>query len=430
MIENELLYQVGELKPEDFSTEYHREMYRALWAVISQGGTADAVTLSQYLVQQGKPKVGDYIVVFDDGINPVRNIEPHVKEIARTSRRRSIIRALEGAVAQAYDMSESNEDVISVTHDKLLNLASASMVNQSFHVKDFSFQVYEGLRRLAERDTSASLGLTTAVTEVDDLTTGFRPGELAVIGAYTGEGKTAYLEQILAANCYRGVPALMFSQEMSKEQVLIRMIPYLTGGRVTARKLRDPRLMNMAQKVDVENTQSVIDGWPLWVNDASRFDVNEMVAHSHAMIRRYGIRLIGVDYLQLLKASGKDKREQVGNASEALRSLAKSQKVAVVALSQLGRPGDKVKRPPTMFDLKESGEIEEDAHLVLLLYRPVEKDKGTFTRKDFIIVGKQREGPTGSVKVRFNSDMLIFEARSEQDEPPEGYDQDQLDRSW
>jgi replicative DNA helicase len=162
-------------------------------------------------------------------------------------------------------------------------------------------------------------------------------------------------------------------------------------------------------------TQAVIDTWPLWVNDATSLDIGQLAAHAQMMIRREKIKLIAVDYLQLLKAEAQTRYDRVTKVSESLRELAKYTGVPVIVVSQLSRPEDKKIRPPRPFDLKEAGSIENDAHVIIMPYRPQDRD-GHFTGEDLIIVGKQREGPTGSVKVRFSTNTLTFDPRGEDEE--------------
>jgi replicative DNA helicase len=135
------------------------------------------------------------------------------------------------------------------------------------------------------------------------------------------------------------------------------------------------------------------------------------MARAKLAIRRYGVKLIVVDYLRLAEVSGRELRERVGEAANTLRKLAKQENVAVVGLSQLKRP-ENINDRPSMIDLKESGDIEAHAHTVLLLYQP-QDNKGEFTREDEIIIGKQRNGPLGSEPVRFNKDLLQFEPREQ-----------------
>jgi replicative DNA helicase len=408
LMDNTSLYKAGMLKVSDFSTDIHRQMFQTMQGIIAQGGAVDHVVLHSQFNQDGKENFANYLLAFDDGLI-YSDIDHHVKQIRTASQRRRMIAVLRAALAQAEDLSEENADVVAVTHERLMEIASDSIASSAKRISDFSAAVYESVRKMRERGT-ALLGLSTGIPELDRRTTGLRRGEYVVIGAVAGDGKTAYALQIIVNNLANSIPVLMFSQEMSKESVLQRCIPQITEGQITARKLRNPADLFESEYKIFTGTRATVDTWPLWVNDASSVHITEMIAQSHMMIQRHAIKLIVVDYLQLVKADAKDRYDKVSKVSEALRELAKDQKIPVIAISQLSRPNDKIKRRPSLFDLRESGQIEQDAHLVLLLYRPLNKS-GWFTGEDEVIIAKQREGPVGSIPVVFNQDQLRYVPR-------------------
>jgi replicative DNA helicase len=246
------------------------------------------------------------------------------------------------------------------------------------------------------------------------MTTGLRPGELWILASWTGEGKTVLATQIIVENVKRNIPVLWFTHEMNRRQVLLRMIPQITDGVVKGRHLRDPRNMTPGHMAAFESTQAVIDTWPLWVNDAASMDIGHLFAHAMAMVKQHKIRLIAVDYLQLVKGRGDSRYDKVSDVSNTLRELAKNSGVPILAVSQMARPENRDKRQPRIFDLKESGSIEQDAHVIIMPYRPQDKD-GHYSGEDLIVIGKQREGPTGVVQVRFDSLTLTFQPRGKED---------------
>jgi replicative DNA helicase len=158
----------------------------------------------------------------------------------------------------------------------------------------------------------------------------------------------------------------------------------------------------------LRSVAAVVSEWPIYIDDSSTLNVSELVARAKLMIRQYGCQLICVDYLRLVDASVRELRERVGFIADTLRQLAKDTGVPVLALSQLKRPAN-VNDPPTMIDLKESGDVEAHAHVVLLLYRPLQD--GRFTGEDEIIIGKCREGDVGPVPVTYSAQSLIFRPR-------------------
>ena len=412
LLNNDLLYLAESVRVDDLQTDCHRKMLSAIRTLVGAGKSVDEVILYNHFQETQAKTIADYVLGFE-GMATV-NIQPHVEEIIRAAQRRKIVATLESALLQAKDLSETNADVLSVTQDRLLDLQQRGTESRAIRLGDYSDGFYAHIQRIAQHERGLG-AFTTGLVRLDEMTTGLRPKEFVVVGAYTGEGKTSFGVQLIAANCALGAKVLLFSQEMPKESVLQRIIPQVTDGQVSAWKLRNPRRMNGTDHAILEESKSKLDGWNLWVNDASTMQASELVAQSHVMVKKHGIGLVVVDYLQLLKAQGEKRYEQVSNASAALRELAKQQNIAVVAISQLSRPEGKLKRKPTLFDLRESGQIEQDSHLVLFPYRPIDK-KGHFTHQDSIIIGKQREGPVGDIPVEFDAAKLMFVPRERQDD--------------
>jgi len=225
------------------------------------------------------------------------------------------------------------------------------------------------------------VGLRVGIGTIDYATTGIRPGEYWVVGGAPSRGKTILGNQIGVTSARAGVPVLIFSCEMTKEQLVKRMVPIVSG--VAAAKVRDFRNGGAADYEAIQKATNEILTWPMWVCDPDGMSAEEMCAIAKLHIRRHGVRLVVVDYLQIVNAEGKDLRAKVGYSSNALRSLAKTERIGVVALSQLRRPVNEADRP-TMFALKESGDIEAHAHTILLLHRPKD-DQGQWSGTDEVI---------------------------------------------
>jgi len=362
-------------------------------------------------------KVGDagYISSLIDGVPDSPHIDQYVQMVYDSSRRRRLVALARGIIQQCEDGSETTADCISVSTDRILELAGTT-TNKSKRMSDFSADVYHRVKKAAATPMSdLPIGLPTGIKGIDYRTTGLRPGEFWIIASYTGEGKSILATQIIVENVRRQTPVLLFTPEMKNRQVLARMVPQLTKGVVKGRHLRDPRHMTAAQLAAFECTQNVIDSWPLWINDSSAVDISMLYAHTMAMVKQHKVRLVVVDYLQLVKGRGESRYDKVSDVSNSLRELAKNADIPVIAVSQISRPENREKRIPRIFDLKESGSIEQDAHVILMPYRPQEKD-GRYTGDDVIIIGKQREGPTGSIKVRFDSLTLTFQPKDDENE--------------
>jgi replicative DNA helicase len=238
-----------------------------------------------------------------------------------------------------------------------------------------------------------------------------RLGELWIIGASPSRGKTTLARQIVLSNLIRGVPCGVHSGEMSKESwydvtagCLLKDIP--------GHKLRSPQLLNLTERENLRSGLRELGRMQLHISDSASMGLDRLIWNAQLQVRQHGIKLLAVDYAQIIPAPGKDERAKVTAVAQRLRVFAKDNGVAVLLLSQSPRPeGRNLNRRPCMFDLKESGALEEAGHTIILPYRPIEEGTGQFTGEDELIIGKQRWGPIGSMNVYLNGKYLRFEER-------------------
>jgi replicative DNA helicase len=222
-----------------------------------------------------------------------------------------------------------------------------------------------------------------------------------------GAGKTALACQIVTANAEAGNPVGVFSVEMSKWDLGRRFLA--SGTSLGANRIRHPRLIQREQWKELAECGAGVSAWPVAIDDSGTLRIEQLLARARLLIQRKKVKLIIVDYLQLIQAEPRDIRERVGKVADALRQLAKPERIPVVLLSQLRRPAN-VNDPPTMIDLKESGDIEAHAHMVLLLHCLFAND-GAPSGDDQIIIGKNRNGLRGSLPVFFHKQSLRFVTR-------------------
>jgi replicative DNA helicase len=267
----------------------------------------------------------------------------------------------------------------------------------------------EVLRELEmEAQSGGLVGLSTGLDPLDLITGGLRKGELVVVGALPSAGKTALACQIITANAEARNAVGVFSLEMSRWDLGKRFLFAVTD--VSASKIRHPGHIKKEEWPMLATGGAEIAEWPVWFDDSGTISVPELLARARLFITRMKAKLIVVDYLQLVRAEARDIRERVGMVADALRQLAKAERIPVVLLSQLRRPQN-VNDAPTIIDLKESGDIEAHAHLVLLLHAPTASD-GKPTGEDTIIVAKNRNGAKGPVPVAFSPHKLRFYPRA------------------
>jgi replicative DNA helicase len=396
------------LRAEHFTDEAHRLVYRSLLQIAESGQPI----AFESIVRQVRKMPGDekLVAVLEDLTNPLhvprKNIEWHVTQLLNAVQRTRFASVCELGINRANDRSETTTDCIENIQRLLLEIQADSSSAQASRINEFMPQVLQELQLRATKQ--GLIGLPTGIEDLDEATTGIRPGELWVIGALSGRGKTALGAQIALANAAADNAVAFFSLEMTRAELGDRFL--CNESTVSASRIRNPSHISTAQWAEIANCAGKLAGWPLFVDDSTSLTTQSLLARARLYIRNFNCRLIIVDYLRLITSPGRELREQVGNATDALRQLAKSEHVAVIALSQLSRPRDRdVNGRPTMLGLKESGDIEAHAHVVLLIYMPAKR--GERTGEDEIIIGKNRHGPVGAIEVSFSPERLKFLTR-------------------
>ena len=389
----------------DFSLEAHRRIFSCM----SEADPLDAVTLADVLRKHGEMDSIGGMSYISDLLDSATD-RPSIKGHAKIVRQKSLLREILSTCRDGALMSKEQEPekVLDMLQERIYTMRSRS-INKAVivHVRDFAMSVIDSLWRL-RTNPSEVCGMSTGIGLLDGATTGIRTGELWIVGALPGRGKTSFGLQVASTNASKGVPTLVFSFEMAKEPAFERLL--CGNSSVAASRIRNPKWMSQEDFREVHETAGKIAGWPLYFDDSSQLTTSEMVARAKMYVRQHGVKLIIADYLRLIKAPGRELREQVGNAADCLRRIAKDENVAVIGLSQLSRPQN-INDRPTMLSLKESGDIEAHAHVCLLLYQPVNEETGEPTGEDEIIIGKQRHGVLGSERVTFLKSSLTFAER-------------------
>ncbi len=410
--DSQSVYQVLPLlAATDFSLESHQRIYAAIAELAEQGKPVDELTLTDALFAKGTIEaiggvgyVTSLSAKVDAGLARVTNVEHYAKLILDKSRRRQTHAAARCLAQATEDSSVSTDECLERVQDALLQIEAANGKTTARHVKQFMPEV------LQELETQASnqglIGMTTGIPSLDLATGGIRPGELWSIGALPGRGKTALGIQMLLANALSGVPVLGFSLEMQAVEIGKRFLA--ARSKIAAFQIRNPQSIKRERWIELAEAAAEVSETPLYIDDRPSLKVQELLASARLYIRRYGVRLIVVDYLRLVESAGRELRDRVGNVANSLRQLAKSENVAVVQLSQLRRPEGGINSRPTMLDLKESGDIEAHSHCVILPYLPVADDGRPIPEEQLLIVGKNRNGGLGSVPVFFDDKRLQF----------------------
>jgi replicative DNA helicase len=326
------------------------------------------------------------------------------KTIQEEAQRRRLATTLQSSTLAVDDRSESLASCLDIAGTGLLEIASE---RERESRGDRTWSEACGAWLSEWNSSNEHSGLATGVSLLDQSTGGIRPGELWVVGALPGRGKTSFGLQVAGVNAKERIACAVFSLEMAETEVITRLVSQHST--ITPRVARGAACSGDDRNV-ISTTATDIATWPLVVDDSPSLRLSELLARARLAVRRFSVKLVVVDYLRLVDAPGADLRERVGNVANGLRELAKQERVAVLLLSQLRRPEGGINARPSMIELKESGDIEAHAHTVLLLYMPVDTN-GVFTGIDEIIIGKQRHGRVGSVPVHFEKRSLRFRDR-------------------
>lgn len=411
---NDVIYgAASRLEPSDFTLDSHKRIFAELLEMSNSGTGIDSATLCNHL---GNKKLIEscggvhYISSLTEGLPRRDNINPFIEQVKKISGLRKIIHACTSGIAAASERSADPEECYGAVNEALLRVVADSRPEEVTKLSDLLGPTLVELEHLAKY-TGAIVGLSTGVPELDRATTGVRAGELWIVGGRPGDGKSSLGKQAAVANVRQGIPTLMFSKEMTGTEVTKGLIA--SESKVGSLRIRDPRRLQKEHWSSVIDSLSTMADWPLYIDESSGLDIRQLTARAKLYIKRKGVRLIVVDYLQLISGPGKDNMARVGNVANQLRQLAKDTQVPILCLSQLSRPRDKnLNERPNMLHLKESGDIEAHAHVVLLLYRPRNEGDNSFTGQDEIILGKQRNGPIGTSCVQFNGHNLSFDVRA------------------
>jgi replicative DNA helicase len=390
----------------DFALSSHREIWRIIIDLDRRGVAPDLVTVVAELSQVHKlESVGGspYMAGLLDGVPDRPNPEAYAAKVHDLARGRNL-HAAARSVCASIEQGESVDDVLGRLQQKELELIRANSrgarsINEV--ALDFLHQFYTACDA-----GGPDIKLSMALLDMDAKVGGLPPATLVIVAGRTGDGKSAYLQQMAFRQAKEGRPVYFCSLEMTERVVMARGASMLTG--ISASSILSPRYLSKDQKQQVTEAVAEIQTWPIVIDDTGGLEIHQLIANCRAQINK-GTECVYVDYLQMIGCREHTKSyDKVTAISGALRDLAKTSNVPVVAACQLRRPGNENDRP-TLFDCKESGAIENDAGLLLAVYRP--KEGSSYTGQDEILVLKHRNGTTGPVAVNFVGSRMKFEPR-------------------
>jgi replicative DNA helicase len=426
LLENDAVNVVTEiLTPEDFYSEANATIFEAVVALFSRGQPIDQVTLRGELAARERVQAvgGDeYLLALTDTIPTVANIEAHARLVREKSIVRQLITACHEIAAQGYGDYGEVEQFLDQAEGAVFQVAKERARNPYEHVKDVVYRTFQKIHEAAQRDERIT-GLTTGFDGLDRKTAGLHPAELVIVAGRPGMGKTAFALNVgLNACAARRETVAIFSLEMAKEELVRRMLA--SEARVDGTRLRTGQIAH-DDWARLAEAAGFLSDMPLWIDDTPSITVLELRAKARRLRAEQGLALVIVDYMQLMRAgTRKDSREQeISEISRSLKALSKELSIPVIALSQLNRGvesrGNKDKRPQ-LADLRESGAIEQDADTIMFIYRDEVYNREDPASRGIaeIIIGKQRAGPTGTVRCRFFPEYTRFDNLAEGDYYP------------
>jgi len=429
LIDNDAINRVLEmLTPEDFYRESHRKIFQAMMKLSDTREPCDLITMTDMLKKAGElEEIGGaaYLATLVDYVPTAANISYYCKMVKEKSTNRKLISVATEIVSRGYDEQADVEELLDMAQKEIYEISENKSRPQYVPVQAVLKEAFNILKNLHDQKEHVT-GVPTGYVDLDHKTAGFQPGNLVIIAARPSMGKTTLalnIAQYASAESKKKVPSVIFSLEMGKEELVMRFLASTARvdfGRMRTGHFHDsdwPRLTRAA---------GILHDAKIFIDDSPSISVLELRSKARRLKSEHDIGLVIVDYLQLMRggANPESRQQEISEISRALKALAKELNVPVVALSQLNRELEKrADKRPMMSDLRESGAIEQDADVIMFVYREAvycedcRKPDTTCSkgheRNAEIIIGKQRNGALGTIELTFIGEHTRFENRSD-----------------
>jgi len=423
LLDNSTLMDILDIvSAEDFYKGAHQKIFGAITELFSEGEPVDLVTLADRLRSMGQlDKVGGaaYLARIVDTAPFAANPTHYAKIIHDKAVLRNLISAASGIISRCFEESGTVDDIVDQAEASLSDIAENKGKKSVLHIGDIIFETALEIEKRRENSGRMS-GLPSGFRRIDELTSGFQNSDLIIIAARPGMGKTALALNIarnIAVNVQ--VPVAIFSLEMSRQQLTTRLL--CSESRIRANKVRDGYFSDEEWEKLSEAMGNLAKN-PIYIDDSSELSSLDIKTKARRLKREKGLGLIVIDYLQLMKPRVSMERRdlEISEMSRSLKSLAKELNIPIIALSQLNRRlEERADKHPQLSDLRESGALEQDADIVMFLYRDEQYNKEEDNPNRGIAeveIAKHRNGPTGKVKLAFLGEYTRFENLA-----PQGY---------
>lgn len=392
------------LKEDSFYREDNKLIFGAITNLYSRNEPIDIITVKAELVELGQlDRVGglEYLVELPERVPTTANVERYIKIVDEKAMLRKLITTSNELIALGFDESENVDNIMDMAEKKVFDLASKKNTKGYTVMKDILVESFAELERLYNQK-GAVTGISTGFIDLDEKTAGLHNSDLIIVAARPAMGKSAFAINLATnAAVQSNVPVVIFNLEMSKEQIGNRILcseALVDSNKIRTGQIEDEDWMKLAQ------TLGKISDAPIYIDDTPGISIMEIRAKCRKLKLEKNIGLIVIDYLQLITASGKknsSREQEISEISRSLKILAKELNVPVIALSQLSRGAEKRDdKRPMLSDLRESGAIEQDADIVMFLYRDDYYNEDTEKKNVAeVILAKHRGGSTGTVEL-------------------------------
>ncbi len=427
LIDSDAFTRIADIiTPEDFYKEAHQDIFAAMTELYSEHEPIDLVSLSNKLSEKKLlEKVGgrSYLAELANAVVSSANIVAYAEIIQKKAALRKLIKAAQEIAALGFQEDTKVENLLDEAEQKIFQISQKHLKQNFISVKSLLDGTFERIDDL-HRDGGKVRGLPTGFYDLDNKLAGLQPADLIILAARPSMGKTTFALDIARQVAKNNHPVGIFSLEMSKEMLVDRMICAEAG--VDLWRMRTGRLSEQEDDfTKIGHAMAVLAEAPIFIDDSASANIMEVRTKARRLKAEHGLDLIIIDYLQLMEGrnrTSENRTQEVSEISRALKSLARELNVPVLALSQLSRAVELEKPPkPKLAHLRESGSIEQDADVVLFIYREY-----MYKREDIdpdrryiaeVIVAKHRNGPTGTVELIFNEEKVRFENKAKDSTP-------------
>lgn len=397
-----------------FYKDAHQKIYQAILNLFERNEPADLLTVTRELERLGElENVGgvDYLYEMIDSVPTAANVTYYAQMVKDEAIRRRLIRAAAKIYNQSFDSTEDVDVILDDAERAILDIRKDHVESGFAPLKKILRSAFGAIQELYNRKEHVT-GIPSGFIDLDMVTSGFQPSDFVIVAGRPGMGKSMFIQNIaqyVAGQCR--IPVGFFSLEMSDQQLALRMLSAEAG--VDFQRLRTG-FLSESDWPKLTIAAGNLYSYPIFIDDTPGIGIMEMRAKARRLKAEHNVGLILLDYLQLMQGRGKaeNRQQEISEISRSLKSLARELNIPVIACSQLSRaPENRVDKRPQLSDIRESGSIEQDADLVMFLYREeyYEREPSDKTGEAEVIIAKQRNGPTTTVKLAFRANLMRFD---------------------